>query len=38
VLIARDRYGKALAHVELFIRHDLEGLIGRRSGYIEGAA
>lgn len=36
VLIARDRSGHAVAHVELSIRHDLEELKGIKTGYIEG--
>jgi aminoglycoside 6'-N-acetyltransferase I len=36
VLIARDEAGRAAAHVELSIRHDLAPLEGIRTGYIEG--
>ena len=36
VLIARDEAGTAAAHVELSIRHDLAGLEGISTGYIEG--
>ena len=36
VLIARDVAGAAAAHVELSIRHDLAGLEGISTGYIEG--
>ena len=36
VFIARDADGRAVAHVELSIREDLDALRGVRTGYIEG--
>lgn len=36
VLIARDLEGRAVGHVELSIREDIDGLNGVKTGYIEG--
>jgi aminoglycoside 6'-N-acetyltransferase I len=36
VLIAKDKSGKVVGHVELSIREDVVGLLGKRTGYIEG--
>lgn len=36
VLIARSPDGDAVAHVELSIRDDVDGLRGQRTAYIEG--
>ncbi len=36
VLIARDCEGRAVGHVELSIRDDIDGLKGVKTGYIEG--
>lgn len=36
VLLAVDPTGEAVAHIELSLREDVEGLEGVRTGYIEG--
>ncbi len=36
VLLALDAAGVAVAHIELSLREDVEGLVGVRTGYIEG--
>jgi len=36
VLIAKENSGKVVGHVELSIREDIDGLLGKRTGYIEG--
>ena len=36
VLIAKDNLGNVVGHVELSIREDIDGLVGKKTGYIEG--